>query len=160
MFASTYNQEVQIVLTLVSLNPEIDPEIPAMIAASSVVKLAGLPFNGTLGAVKVGYNNNEYILNPTSTELTSSKLDLTVAGTCNAVLMVESEAEQLTEKEMLDAVNFGHQKMQVIIGAIDELVSDVGVVQQEAQPAEDNSDLYNSIKTSFWRANISNLSNN
>ena len=149
MFASTYNQEVQIVLTLVSLNPEIDPEIPAMIAASSVVKLAGLPFNGTLGAVKVGYNNNEYILNPTSTELTSSKLDLTVAGTCNAVLMVESEAEQLTEKEMLDAVNFGHQKMQVIIGAIDELVSDVGVVQQEAQPAEDNSDLYNSIKTSF-----------
>ena len=146
LFASTYNQEVQIILTLVSLNPEIDPEIPAMIAASSVVKLAGLPFNGTLGSVKVGFINNEYILNPTSTQLSSSMLDLTVAGTSNAVLMVESEADQLTEKQMLDAVNFGHKEMQVIIKAIDDLVSEIGVQQQEAEPAEDNSEIYNSIK--------------
>ena len=123
LFASTYNQEVQIILTLVSLNPEIDPEIPALIAASTVVKLAGLPFNGTLGAVKVGFDNDQYILNPTSTQLATSKLDLTVAGTSNAVLMVESEADQLTEKQMLDAVNFGHDNMQIIIKALDELIA-------------------------------------
>ena len=149
LFASTYNQEVQIVLTLVSLNPEVDSEIPAMIAASAVVKLAGLPFSGTLGAVKVGFINDQYILNPSSTELSTSKLDLTVAGTSNAVLMVESEADQLTEKQMLDAVNFGHQKMQVIINAIDELVAEVGINQQEAPIAEDNSELYNLIKSSY-----------
>ena len=149
LFASTYNQEVQIVLTLVSLNPEVDSEIPAMIAASAVVKLAGLPFSGTLGAVKVGFINDQYILNPSSTELSTSKLDLTVAGTSNAVLMVESEADQLTEKQMLDAVNYGHQEMQVIINAIDELVAEVGVTQQEAPTAEDNSELYNLIKSSY-----------
>ena len=149
LFASTYNQEVQIVLTLVSLNPEVDSEIPAMIAASAVVKLAGLPFNGTLGAVKVGFINDQYILNPSSSELSTSKLDLTVAGTSNAVLMVESEADQLTEKQMLDAVNFGHQKMQPIINAIDELVAEVSVNQQEAPIAEDNSELYNLIKSSY-----------
>ncbi|MEC8077538.1 MAG: polyribonucleotide nucleotidyltransferase [Pseudomonadota bacterium] len=149
LFASTYNQEVQIILTLVSLNPEIDPEIPALIAASTVVKLAGLPFNGTLGAVKVGFDNDQYILNPTSTQLVTSKLDLTVAGTSNAVLMVESEADQLTEKQMLDAVNFGHDKMQMIIKAIDELIAEVGISQQEAREPEDNSDLYNLIKTSY-----------
>ena len=149
LFASTYNQEVQIILTLVSLNPEIDPEIPALIAASTVVKLAGLPFNGTLGAVKVGFENDQYILNPTSTQLATSKLDLTVAGTSNAVLMVESEADQLTEKQMLDAVNFGHDNMQIIIKAIDELIAEVGISQQEAKEPEDNSDLYNLIKTSY-----------
>ena len=149
LFASTYNQEVQIILTLVSLNPEIDPEIPALIAASTVVKLAGLPFNGTLGAVKVGFDNDQYILNPTSTQLATSKLDLTVAGTSNAVLMVESEADQLTEKQMLDAVNFGHDNMQMIIKAIDELIAEVGISQQEAKEPEDNSDLYNLIKTSY-----------
>ena len=149
LFASTYNQEVQIVLTLVSLNPEVDPEIPAMIAASTVVKLAGLPFNGTLGAVKVGFENDQYILNPSSTQLVSSKLDLTVAGTHNAVLMVESEADQLSEKQMLDAVNFGHDNMQVIIKAIDDLVTELGIAQQDAPSQEDNSDLYNSIKSSY-----------
>ncbi|GIR42957.1 MAG: polyribonucleotide nucleotidyltransferase [Ectothiorhodospiraceae bacterium] len=149
LFASTYNQEVQIILTLVSLNPEIDPEIPALIAASTVVKLAGLPFNGTLGAVKVGFDNDQYILNPTSTQLATSKLDLTVAGTSNAVLMVESEADQLTEKQMLDAVNFGHDNMQIIIKAIDELIAEVGISQQEAKEPEDNSDLYNLIKSSY-----------
>ena len=149
LFASTYNQEVQIILTLVSMNPEIDPEIPALIAASTVVKLAGLPFNGTLGAVKVGFDNDQYILNPTSTQLATSKLDLTVAGTSNAVLMVESEADQLTEKQMLDAVNFGHDNMQMIIKAIDELIAEVGISQQEAKEPEDNSDLYNSIKSSY-----------
>ena len=120
-----------------------------MIAASSVVKMAGLPFNGTLGAVKVGYDGNDYLLNPTTTQLETSKLDLTVAGTSNAVLMVESEADQLTESEMLDAVNFGHQNMQPIIKAIDELVSEMNITQQEAPIVEDNSDLYNTIKESY-----------
>jgi polyribonucleotide nucleotidyltransferase len=151
LFASTYNQEVQIVLTLVSYNPEIDPEVPALIAASTVVKLAGLPFNGTLGAVKVGYHNDEFILNPTSTQLESSLLDLTVAGTNNAVLMVESEAKELTEKQMLDAVNFGHEKMQDIIKAIDDLVSEIGVTPIEPAPAEDNSELYVSIKEKYGK---------
>tara|TARA_Y100000768_G_scaffold385192_1_gene370803 strand:- start:21505 stop:23577 length:2073 start_codon:yes stop_codon:yes gene_type:complete len=149
LFAETYNQEVQIILTLVSLNPEIDSEVPALIAASAVVKLAGLPFNGTLGAVKVGYNDDGYILNPTSTQLESSKLDLTVAGTSNAVMMVESEAKELTEKQMLDAVNFGHQHMQVIIKAIDELTTEMNVVPIQAEPAEDNSELYNLIKDKY-----------
>ncbi len=151
LFASTYNQEVQIVLTLVSYNPEIDPEVPSLIAASTVVKLAGLPFNGTLGAVKVGYHNDEFILNPTSTQLESSLLDLTVAGTNNAVLMVESEAKELTEKQMLDAVNFGHDKMQDIIKAIDDLVSEIGVTPIEPTPAEDNSELYASIKEKYGK---------
>ena len=151
LFASTYNQEVQIVLTLVSYNPEIDPEVPSLIAASTVVKLAGLPFNGTLGAVKVGYHNDEFILNPTSTQLESSLLDLTVAGTNNAVLMVESEAKELTEKQMLDAVNFGHEKMQDIIKAIDDLVREIGVTPIEPTPAEDNSELYASIKEKYGK---------
>ena len=151
LFAATYNQEVQIILTLVSYNPEIDPEVPALIAASTCVKLAGLPFNGTLGAVKVGYEDNKYILNPTSSQLEKSLLDLTVAGTNNAVLMVESEAKELSEKQMLDAVNFGHDKMQDIINAIDELVNEVGVNVMEAAPAEDNSELYNSIKTKYGK---------
>ena len=149
LFASTYNQEVQIVLTLVSLNPEVDPEITALIAASTVVKLAGLPFNGTLGAVKVGFHDDQYILNPSSTQLVSSKLDLTVAGTKNAVLMVESEADQLSEKQMLGAVNFGHENMQAIIKAIDELIAESGVSQQEAPTQEDNSNLYNHIKSLY-----------
>ena len=127
LFASTYNQEVQIILTLVSLNPEIDPEIPALIAASTVVKLAGLPFNGTLGAVKVGFENDQYILNPTSTQLATSKLDLTVAGTSNAVLMVESEASELNEDLMLGAVLFGHKSMQIVIDKIKEFKELVGV---------------------------------
>ncbi|MCH1416030.1 MAG: polyribonucleotide nucleotidyltransferase, partial [Gammaproteobacteria bacterium] len=151
LFASTYNQEVQIILTLVSYNPEIDPEVPSLIAASTVVKLAGLPFNGTLGAVKVGYHNDEFILNPTSTQLESSLLDLTVAGTNNAVLMVESEAKELTEKQMLDAVNFGHEKMQDIIKAIDDLVNEIGITPIEPTPAEDNSELYASIKEKYGK---------
>ena len=123
LFASTYNQEVQIILTLVSYNPEIDPEVPALIAASTCVKLAGLPFNGTLGAVKVGYENNEYVLNPTSSQLETSLLDFTVAGPHNAVLMVDAEAEALTETQLLEAGTCGQDKIQEIRKAVDELVS-------------------------------------
>ena len=106
---------MQLILTLLSYNPQVDPEVPALIAASAAVKLSGLPFNGTLGAVKVGYDGTNYILNPPNDMLKTSQLDLTVAGTENAVMMVESEAKGLSEEIMLGAVNFGHKEMKPII---------------------------------------------
>ena len=139
LFDSSYTREVQLILTLLSYNPDVDAEIPALIAASACVKLSGLPFNGTLGAVKVGYDGNDYILNPSNSALKESLLDLTVAGTKNAVMMVESEAKELTEDVMLGAVNFGHEKMQVIITAIEELVADANVSQIDwIPPVTDN----------------------
>ena len=113
-----------------------------MIAASACVKLSGLPFNGTLGAVKVGYDGNDYILNPSNSALKESLLDLTVAGTKNAVMMVESEAKELTEDVMLGAVNFGHEKMQVIITAIEELVADANVSQIDWTPPVSDDKAY------------------
>ena len=139
LFESSFTREVQLILTLLSYNPDVDAEIPALIAASACVKLSGLPFNGTLGAVKVGYDGNDYILNPSNSALKESLLDLTVAGTKNAVMMVESEAKELTEDVMLGAVNFGHEKMQVIITAIEELVADANVSQIDwTPPVSDN----------------------
>ena len=139
LFDSSFTREVQLILTLLSYNPDVDAEIPALIAASACVKLSGLPFNGTLGAVKVGYDGNDYILNPSNSALKESLLDLTVAGTKNAVMMVESEAKELTEDVMLGAVNFGHEKMQVIITAIEELVADANVSQIDwTPPVSDN----------------------
>ncbi|MEC8996812.1 MAG: polyribonucleotide nucleotidyltransferase [Pseudomonadota bacterium] len=149
LFESTYTREVQIILTLLSLNPDVDSEIPALIAASSAVKLSGLPFNGTLGAVKVGYDGEKYLLNPTAKELESSSLDLVVAGTKNAVLMVESEAKELTEEVMLGAVNFGHEKMQTIISAIDELCNEANVKEIEWVPKETNEETYNTLKEKY-----------
>ncbi len=142
LFDSSYTREVQLILTLLSYNPDVDAEIPALIAASACVKLSGLPFNGTLGAVKVGYDGNNYILNPSNSALKESLLDLTVAGTKNAVMMVESEAKELTEDVMLGAVNFGHEKMQVIITAIEELVSDANVSQIDWTPPVSDNQAY------------------
>ncbi len=136
LFDSAFTREVQLILTLLSYNPDVDAEIPALIAASACVKLSGLPFNGTLGAVKVGYDGNNYILNPSNKVLKESLLDLTVAGTKNAVMMVESEAKELSEDIMLGAVNFGHQKMQLIINAIEELVTDSDVNILDWTPPE------------------------
>ena len=145
LFESTYTREVQIVLTLLSLNPNVDSEISALIAASAAVKLSGLPFNGTLGAVKVGYDGEKYLLNPSTKELEDSSLDLVVAGTKNAVLMVESEAKELTEEIMLGAVNFGHEKMQTIIEAIDELCKEANVKKIEWTPEEADKESYNTL---------------
>ena len=142
LFDSSYTREVQLILTLLSYNPDVDAEIPALIAASACVKLSGLPFNGTLGAVKVGYDGNDYILNPSNSALKESLLDLTVAGTKNAVMMVESEAKELTEDVMLGAVNFGHEKMQVIITAIEELVADANVSQIDWTPPVSDNQAY------------------
>ncbi len=142
LFDSLFTREVQLTLTLLSHNPIIDPEVPALIAASAAVKLSGLPFNGTLGAVKVGFNGNDYILNPTNQELKNSLLDLTVAGTENAVMMVESEAKGLSEEVMLGAVNFGHTAMQPIINAINELYTELGIQPIEWEPVVFDNESY------------------
>ena len=149
LFESSYSREVQIVVTLISLNPDIESEVPALIAASTAVKLSGLPFNGTLGAVKVGYDGEKYLLNPSVTEIKNSSLDLVVAGTKTAVLMVESEAKELPEEVMLGAVNFGHEQMQTIINAIDELCAEVNVKKIEWTPKEINEESYNLIKEKY-----------
>ncbi len=126
LFPSEFKNEVQIVATVVSMDPEIDGDIPALIGASAALTLSGAPFNGPIAAARVGYANGEYLLNPSTTELTTSELDLVVAGTANAVLMVESEAKLLSEEVMLGAVVFGHQQMQAAITAINELAAEAG----------------------------------
>ena len=126
LFPEDYKNEVQIIATVMSLNPEIDGDIPALIGASAALSLAGTPFKGPIAAAKVGYRNGEYILNPTVSELKDSELELVVAGTANAVLMVESEAALLSEDVMLGAVTFGHREMQKVINAINELVAEAG----------------------------------
>ena len=127
LFPEHFRNEVQVIATVMSMNPEIHGDIPALIGASAALALSGIPFAGPIGAAKVGYANGKYLLNPSSTELKTSDLELVVAGTANAVLMVESEAKELSEDVMLGAVMFGHQQLQVVIKAINELVAEVGV---------------------------------
>lgn len=131
LFPDGFYNEIQIVATVLSLNPEIDPDIPAMIGASAALAIAGVPFYGPLGAARVGYINKEYVLCPTLSQLKTSALDLVVAGTESAVLMVESEADQLSEEVMLGAVVFGHNEMQKAIEAINQLVEEAGKPEWE-----------------------------
>ena len=127
LFPEGFYNDVQVVATVLSVDPEIDPDIPAMIGASAAISLSGIPFNGPIAAARVGYIDGQYVLNPSKTELTTtSKLDLVVAGTEAAVLMVESEAKELPEEVMLGAVVFGHQQQQAVIDAIHELVEEAG----------------------------------
>jgi polyribonucleotide nucleotidyltransferase len=127
LFPDGFYNEVQIVATVMSVDPEIDPDIPALIGASAAIALSGMPFSGPIGAARVGYVDGQYVLNPSKTELTTtSKLDLVVAGTEAAVLMVESEAKELPEDVMLGAVVFGHQQQQAAINMIHELVEEAG----------------------------------
>jgi polyribonucleotide nucleotidyltransferase len=126
LFPEDFKNEVQVIATVMSMNPEVDGDIPALIGASAAVALTGAPFQGPIGAAKVGYKNGEYILNPTASQLADSDLELVVAGTSNAVLMVESEAKGLSEEVMLGAVMFGHREMQKVINAINELVTEAG----------------------------------
>ena len=149
LFDSSYKREVQLVVTLISYNPDVDPEVPALIASSVAVKLSGLPFNGTLGAVKVGYDGENYLLNPRTPELKASLLDLTVAGTESAVMMVESEAKELSEEIMLGAVKYGHEQMQTIIKAIDEFTAEVGVDKLEWNPEKMDDAAYMSLKDKY-----------
>ncbi|MBK8507279.1 MAG: polyribonucleotide nucleotidyltransferase [Candidatus Competibacter sp.] len=134
LFPDGFTNDSQIVATLVSFNNQVDPEIPALLGASAAVALSGVPFQGPIGAARVGYLDGQYLLNPTQNELKVSKLNLVVAGTERAVLMVESEAEQLSEEVMLGAVVFGHEQMQVAIRAINELVKEAGVQPWDWRP--------------------------
>jgi polyribonucleotide nucleotidyltransferase len=149
LFPDNFKNEVQIVATVVSLNPEVDGDILALIGASAALTLSGAPFKGPIGAARVGYADGKYLLNPTATELKTSQLDLVVAGTANAVLMVESEAELLAEDVMLGAVMFGHQQMQAAIKAINELADEAGrkTFRWEA-PAQDDT-LYKAVEAAI-----------
>jgi polyribonucleotide nucleotidyltransferase len=137
LFPDGFNNEVQIVVTVMSVDPEIDPDIVAMVGASAALSISGVPFNGPIGAARVGFVGGQYVLNPTASQLKESKLDLVVAGTESAVLMVESEADQLTEEQMLGAVVFGHEGGRAAITAIKELTAKVGVSPWDWS-AEDN----------------------
>ncbi|WP_424192231.1 polyribonucleotide nucleotidyltransferase [Ampullimonas aquatilis] len=146
LFPEGFYNEVQVVVHVLSVNPEVDSDIPALIAASAALSIAGIPFNGPMGAARVGYIDGQYILNPTTIELKDSKMDLVVAGTESAVLMVESEADQLSEEIMLGAVVFGHEQAKVAIEAIHELVRDAGKPVWEWQPAPKNEPLIAAVK--------------
>ena len=141
LFPEGYLNEVQVIIHVVSVNPEIDPDIPAMIGASAALCIAGIPFNGPLGAARVGYIDGQYVLNPVVSQLPKSQMDLVVAGTETAVLMVESEALELSEEIMLGAVVFGHTQMKVVIDAIHDLVRDGGKPEVQWSPAPKNDAL-------------------
>ncbi|MEZ5440702.1 MAG: polyribonucleotide nucleotidyltransferase [Lysobacterales bacterium] len=147
LFAEGFFHDVQVMATVMSINPDVDGDIPALIGASAALTLAGLPFKGPIGAAKVGYRDGQYLLNPSSTELKTSKLELVVAGTANAVLMVESEAQLLSEEVMLGAVTFGHQQLQTVINAINELAAEVGVTPFPWAPPAENAELIAAVRT-------------
>jgi len=147
LFPEEFKNEVQIIAQVVSLNPEIDGDIVSMIGASAALSLAGIPFKGPIGAARVGYANGQYLLNPTVTELKTSDLDLVVAGTANAVLMVESEAKLLSEEVMLGAVVHGHKQMQVVINAINDFVNEAGRKPFKWEAPARNDALFNDIQS-------------
>src|SRR5205823_14908568 len=146
LFPDAFYNEVQVVATVMSVDPEIDPDIPALIGASAAISLSGMPFSGPIGAARVGYIDDQYVLNPSKTELmTQSRLDLIVAGTESAVLMVESEAKELPEEVMLGAVVFGHQQQQAVIELIHQLVEEAGKPLWEWQPTAKDEALMASV---------------
>ncbi len=145
LFPDSFYNEVQIVATVLSSDSEVDSDIPALIGASAALVLSGIPFGGPIGAARVGYIDGEYILNPTTTELKQAQLNLVVAGTQHAVLMVESEAMELSEDVMLGAIMYGHQQMQVVIDAINELADDAGVTAWDWTPAQRDTTLADTI---------------
>ncbi|MDZ7754096.1 MAG: polyribonucleotide nucleotidyltransferase [Gammaproteobacteria bacterium] len=131
LFPKGFTNEVQVVLTVIDLDPDIDPDIPSLIGTSAAMAISGLPFNGPVGAARVGYRDGEFLLNPGLADLVDSQLDLVVSGTEHAVLMVESEAKGLPEKVMLDAVLYGHEQQQKVIGLIKELKAEAGKPEWE-----------------------------
>ena len=146
LFPDGFYNEVQVVATVVSLDPEIDADIPAMIGASAALALSGVPFNGPIGAARVGYKDGKYLLNPTAKDLKSSDLQLVVAGTAHGVMMVESEASCLSEEVMLGSVVFGHEQMQVAIKAINELVAECGKPRWEWKPNAATAELETAVR--------------
>ena len=134
LFPEGFTNEVQVIVTVMSSNPEVDPDIPALIGASAALAISGVPFAGPIGAARVGYINGQYVMCPTMSQVKESQLNLVVAGTAAAVLMVESEAQQLSEEVMLGAVVYGHEQMQIAINAINELVEVSGKPEWDWQP--------------------------
>jgi polyribonucleotide nucleotidyltransferase len=149
LFPEGFRNEVQVIATVMSLNPEVDGDILALIGASAALSLSGAPFDGPIGAAKVGYKNGQYLLNPTTSELVDSELELVVAGTAKAVLMVESEAKELSEDVMLGAVMFGHQQQQVAIAAINELVAEAGKPKWDWQAPAADEGLISTLRTAI-----------
>ena len=149
LFAKGYRNEVQIVISVISANKETDPDIVALLGTSAALAIAGLPFTGPLGAARVGYVDGMYVLNPSYSQLKDSELDLVVAGTADAVLMVESEAQELTEDQMLGGVLYGHQEMQVAITAIKEFAAEVGVKASDWTAPEENVELKAAISDKY-----------
>ncbi|GHB63629.1 polyribonucleotide nucleotidyltransferase [Psychrosphaera saromensis] len=146
LFPDAFKNEVQVVCTVMSVNPEIAPDIVALIGASAAISISGIPFNGPIGAARVGFLDGQYILNPSQTELKASDLDLVVAGTENAVLMVESEAAVLSEETMLGAVMYGHEQMQAVVTAITEFAAEVATPAWEWSAPVENTELKNKVK--------------
>lgn len=149
LFPKGFKNEVQVIASVVSMNTDVDSDIPALIGTSAALAISGIPFDGPIGAAKVGYINGEYVLNPTFSQIEESDLELVVAGTDSAVLMVESEANILPEDVMLGAVMYGHKEMQVVINAIKELASEVGKPRWEWIVAEENKSLADKVAASF-----------
>ena len=145
LFPKGFKNEVQVIATVMSLNPEVDADIPALIGASAALALSGMPFAGPIGAAKVSYKDGNYILNPTVSVAESSDLELVVAGTKDAVLMVESEANQLSEEIMLGAVMYGHEQMQAAIDAINELASEAGKPKWDWTAPEEDTELADAV---------------
>jgi len=152
LFPKGFKNEVQVIATVMSMNNDIDADIPALIGTSAALAISGIPFDGPIGASKVGYINGEYVINPTFSQIAESDLELVVAGTDNAVLMVESEANLLSEEVMLGAVMFGHQQMQVVINAIRELAAEVGKPRWEWTAPENNEELAGKVAALYTEA--------
>src|ERR687884_820696 len=146
LFPDGFLNEVQVVAQVLSLNPEVDSDIPAMLAVSAALTISGIPFNGPIGACRVGYLDGQYVLNPTATQLKESQLNLVVAGTEQGVMMVESEALELSEDAMLGGVVYGHEQMQAAIQAIHELAEAAGKPAWEWQPPTKDEALIARIK--------------
>jgi len=147
LFPEGFYNDVQVIIHTLSVNPEIDPDIAAMIGASAALAISGIPFNGPIGAARVGYVDGQYVLNPTAAQLKQSALNLVVAGTEAAVLMVESEAKELSEAVMLGGVTFGHAQMQTAINAIHDLVAEAGKPEWDWTPPARNEALITAVRT-------------
>ena len=149
LFPNGYMNEVQVMIQVISSNKNVDPDILAMIATSAALAISGVPFNGPIGAARVGYQNGNYSINPTYSDLETSELDMVVAGTKDAVLMVESEASELSEDVMLGAVMYAHEQFQVVIDSVAEFAKEVGVSPREWVTPDENESLLTSIKSKF-----------
>ena len=149
LFPNGYMNEVQVMIQVISSNKNVDPDVLAMIATSAALAISGVPFKGPIGAARVGYQDGNYTINPTYSDLESSELDMVVAGTKDAVLMVESEASELSEDIMLGAVMYAHEQFQVVIDSVAEFAKEVGVSPREWVAPEENESLLSSIKSKF-----------